>query len=74
MEGFVMAALMMRRCMLYDVHIWPEVVEVVYVGRISTHPGKPTYHPASDTVAAFIPRRDIERFVGEESVRADHHV
>jgi hypothetical protein len=31
-EGFVMAALMMWRWMLYDVHIWPETVEDVYVG------------------------------------------
>jgi len=73
-EGFVTAALMMRRWMLYDAQIWPEAVEHACVGEISTNPSKTTYQPSSGTVAAFIPRRDVERLVGEKSVCTDDHV
>jgi len=48
-----------------------------HIGKVSdapTHPGKTTYQPSSGAVAAFLPRRNIKRLVGEESVGADDDI
>ena len=49
-----------------------------HIGKVSdeapTHPGKATYQPSSGAVAAFLPRRNIKRLIGEESVGANDDI